>query len=304
MPTVRSNNIDIACDEYGRATDPALLLIMGLGLPSSAWPPELIEMLVAEGLRVITFDNRDIGLSQRFDHAGAPNLFVESLRRTFGLAVRTPYALTDMMRDTVGVLDALDIEAAHVVGVSMGGMIAQLLAIHEAPRVRSLTSIMSTTGNRRLPHASRTVARHIMRGPRSRSSEGRLDYYRKLLQLIGSPDYRPDPAEVDARLERVFSRGMSPASTARQATAILSAGSRNAALRKLDVPTLVIHGEADPLVRVECGHDTAAAIPGAQLTTIPGMGHDLPRALWPRFTELISAHAKSTDNSVDDNKAA
>ena len=304
MPTVTSNSIDIAYDEYGSPGDPALLMVMGLGLPCSAWPPEFIEMLVEEGLRVIIFDNRDIGLSQRFDAAGMPNLFVESLRRNFGFSVRAPYALTDMMQDTAGVLDALDIQSAHVVGISMGGMIAQLLAIHEPSRVRSLTSIMSTTGNSRLPRASRRVTRHIIRGPRSASPEGRLDYYRKLAWLIGSPDYRPDTAEVDARLERVFARGMSPASTARQATAILSAGSRVEALRKLDVPTIVIHGEADPLVRVECGYDTAAAIPGAQLTTIPGMGHDLPRALWPRFTKLIAGHVKATDAAADDHKAA
>ena len=304
MPTVTSNDIDIAYEEFGRQGDPALLMVMGLGLPCSAWPPEFIEMLVEEGLRVIIFDNRDIGLSQRFDHAGMPNLLVESLRRNFGFSVRAPYALTDMMRDTAGVLDALAIESAHVVGISMGGMIAQLLAIHESARVRSLTSIMSTTGNRRLPGASRRVARHIMRGPRSRTTEGRLDYYRKLAWLIGSPDYRSAPEEVDARLERVFSRGMSPASTARQATAILAAGSRVEALRKLDVPTIVIHGEEDPLVRVECGHDTAAAIPGAQLTTIPGMGHDLPRALWPRLIALIAAHVRATDASADDHKAA
>ena len=233
-----------------------------------------------------------------------PNLFVESLRRSFGLPVRAPYTLNDMMRDTAGVLDALDIESAHVVGVSMGGMIAQLLAIHESARVRSLTSIMSTTGNRRLPGASRKIARHIMRGPRSKTPEGRLDYYRRLLWLIGSPDYRPEPAEIDARLERVFSRGMSPASTARQATAILSAENRVPHLQRLEVPTIVIHGEDDPLVRVEGGHDTANAIPGAQLTTIPGMGHDLPRQLWPRLTELIAGHVKSTDAAADDPKAA
>ena len=304
MPTASSNNIDIAYDDYGRPGDPALLMVMGLGLPSSAWPPELIEMLVDEGLRVITFDNRDIGLSQRFDDAGVPNLFIESLRRSIGLSVRAPYALTDMMADTAGVLDALGIESAHVVGISMGGMIAQLLAIHEPSRVRSLTSLMSTTGNRRLPGASRRVARHIIRGPRSATPEGRLDYYRKLAWLIGSPDYRPDPAELDARLQRVFSRGMSPASTARQATAILSSASRVAALRNLDVPTMVIHGDEDPLVRVECGYETAAVIPGAQLTTIPGMGHDLPRALWPRLVALIAGHAHATDASSNDHKAA
>lgn len=304
MPTVLSNNVEIAYEDFGRRGDPAVLMVMGLGLPCSAWPPELIDMLVAEGLRVVIFDNRDIGLSQRFDHAGTPNLLIESLRHAIGLRIRAPYELTDMMRDSAGVLDALEINSAHVVGVSMGGMIAQLLAIHESSRVRSLTSIMSTTGNRQLPRASRKVARHIIRGPRSKTSAGRLEYYRKLLWLIGSPDYRPDPAEVDARLERVFSRGMSPASTARQATAIFAAGSRVQQLRQLDVPTLVIHGEDDPLVRVECGHDTAASIPGAKLTTIPGMGHDLPQPLWPRFTELIAGHVRSTDASAGDHKAA
>ena len=304
MPIVLSNNVDIAYDEYGQPGDPTLLMVMGLGLPSTAWPPELIEMLVGQGFRVITFDNRDIGLSQRFDKVGRPNLFVESLRHAFGLRIRAPYALTDMMQDTAGVLDALEIESAHVVGVSMGGMIAQLLAIHASERVRSLTSIMSTTGNRHLPRASGRVARHIMRGPRSADPEKRLAYFRKLLWLIGSPDYRPDPADIDARLQRVFERGMSPASTARQASAILSANSRVAELQKLKVPTLVIHGEADPLVRVEHGYDTAASIPGARITTIPGMGHDLPRALWPRLTQLITGHANATDAAAGDHKAA
>ena len=304
MPAIHSNNIEIAYDEYGRAEDPVLLMVMGLGLPSSAWPPELIEMLVAKRFRVITFDNRDVGLSERFDHKGKPNLIVESLRRSIGLTVRAPYQLTDMMRDTVGVLDALRIESAHVVGVSMGGMISQLLAIHEPHRVRSLASIMSTTGNRRLPRPRRAVTRHILRRPRSTQPEDRLDYFRRLLWLMGSPDYRPDPDEVDARLERIFSRGISPQSTARQATAILTANSRVPELRKLKVPTIVIHGEADPLVRVECGHDTAASIPGAKIATIPGMGHDLPRALWPKLTELISGHANSADDAANSNKAA
>jgi len=304
MPTLRSNNIEIACDEYGRPEDPALLMVMGLGLPSSAWPPELIEMLVAERFRVVTFDNRDIGQSQRIDAATAPNLFVESLRRAFGLTVRAPYQLTDMMRDTAGVLDALDIESAHVVGVSMGGMISQLLAIHEPQRVRSLTSLMSTTGNRRLPGATRPVTRHILRGPKSASPDARLDYHRKLWRLIGSPDYRPSAEDMDARLERVFSRGMSRTGTARQATAILAAQNRVPLLKKLKLPTIVIHGEADPLVRVECGYDTAAAIPGARMTTIPGMGHDLPKALWPRITRMITQHANAADAARNGNKAA
>lgn len=304
MPVLQSNNIDVACDVFGRADDPVLLLVMGLGLPSAAWPPELIDMLVLQGFRVITFDNRDVGLSQRFDNHGKPNLFVESLRRSFGLPVRAPYQLTDMMRDTVGILDALEVESAHVVGVSMGGMIAQLLAIHEPRRVRSLTSIMSTTGNRRLPRPRQAVTRHILRGARSTTPEGRLDYFRKLVWLIGSPDYRPDPGDMDARLERIFSRGISPSSTARQAAAILAAENRIPRLQKLNVPTIVIHGEADPLVRVECGYDTAAAIPGARITTIPGMGHDLPRALLPRLTDLISQHARSTDIVAGGDKAA
>jgi len=304
MPTVRTNSIDIAYDEYGHPDDPAMLMVMGLGLPSSAWPLELIEMLAAERFRVITFDNRDVGLSERFDHKGKPNLIVESLRRSFGLRVRAPYQLMDMMRDTSGVLDALDIESAHVVGVSMGGMISQLLAIYEPHRVRSLASIMSTTGNRRLPRPRRAVTRHVLRGPRSTQTEDRLEYFRRLLWLMGSPDYRPDPDDVEARLERIFSRGISPQSTARQATAILAAKSRVPELRKLNVPTIVIHGEEDPLVRVECGHDTAAAIRGAKIATIPGMGHDLPRELWPTLTELISGHAKSADDAASGNKAA
>lgn len=300
MPTVRSNNIEIAYEDYGNIGNPVLLLVMGLGLPSSAWPPEFIELFVADGFRVITFDNRDVGYSQSFDHAGSRSLFVESLRRIAGFSVRAPYQLTDMMHDIEGLIDALDIESAHVVGVSMGAMISQLMAIHAPQRVRSLTSIMSTTGNRSLPGATGKVARYIIRGPKDSTPAGRKAYHRQLWQLIGSPDYRPAKEDLEDRLERVFDRGMTRAGMARQAAAILAAESRVPQLKELKVPTIVIHGDADPLVPVECGYDTAAAIPGARITTISGMGHDLPRALWPRLTRMITEHARSADAQRDD----
>lgn len=294
MNKVVSNGIEIAYEDHGRPGDPVLLMVQGLGMPLAAWPPILIEALVAEDFRVITFDNRDIGRSQLLGELRIPNVLWQTLRRRVGLKVRAPYQLTDMMRDTVGLLDALSIESAHVVGVSMGGMISQLLAIHEPQRVRSLTSVMSSTSKRKLPGPDKAVTRHVMRGPKGKTDEDRLAYHWKLWRLIGSPGYRLSDEELSEFLKRVFARGMTAAGTARQTLAILAAPSRVAELRRLDVPTLVIHGDSDPLIPVECGFDTANAIPASRITTIEGMGHDLPVALTERLVRLIAQHVKAT----------
>lgn len=296
VPTTVSNGLEIAYEEHGAPTNPALLLIQGLGVPLSGWPPQFIDALVAEGFRVVTFDNRDIGRSQLLSDRKVPNMLAQILRRIVRLKVKAPYQLSDMMRDTVGLLDALDIESAHIVGVSMGGMIAQLLAIHEPRRVKSLTLIMSTTGNPKLPGPTRAVTKHIMSRPKAPTDEARLAHYWQLWRLLGSPDYRLSDAELAEFIRAVFERGLTAAGSARQTLAILAAPDRTDALRHLDVPVLVVHGDSDPLIRVECGQALAEAIPGARMTTIPGMGHDLPLALMPRFVRMIAQHVKASDS--------
>lgn len=304
MPVVKCNDLDLTYEEYGDASAPVLLMVQGLGMPLAAWPPVYIQSLVAEGFRVIVFDNRDIGRSQLLHEMTVPNMIVQTLRLKFGMRVHAPYQLDDMMRDVAGLMDALDIDSAHLVGVSMGGMISQLLAIHEPRRVRSLTSIMSTTSDRKLPGPTKAVRRHIVRGPRANTDLARLDYHWKLWRLLGSPAYPLSDEELGGFLKRIFERGITAAGTARQTLAIFAAPSRVEALRKLDVPTLVIHGDADPLIPLECGLQTARAIPGARMTTIPGMGHDLPQALAPRLTRLIAQHATAIESGTGRRKSA
>ncbi len=297
MPTVQSNGLQIAYKEYGSAVGPVLLMVQGLGMPLTGWPPALIDALVAEGFRVIVFDNRDIGRSQLLHHMNVPNMLVQILRRKFRMQVRAPYQLTDMMRDVEGLMDALQIESAHMVGVSMGGMISQLLAIHEPQRVKTLTSIMSATGSRKLPGPTKEVTRHIIRGPKSATYEAGLEFQWKLWRLLGGSRYRLSDEDLAEFLRRNFERGMTAAGVARQMLAILAAPSRIDELGKTDIPTLVIHGDADPLIPVECGLDTARAIPGARTAIIEGMGHALPVALTERLARLITQHARMVERT-------
>jgi pimeloyl-ACP methyl ester carboxylesterase len=289
MTKVTSNGIEIAYRSHGDPQGSVMLMLQGLGMPSSAWPPELIEALAAGGYRVITIDNRDIGRSQLLAQHPVPNMLAQLLRAKFRLRVNAPYQLDDMMRDVLGLMEALSIPSAHVVGVSMGGMIAQLLALAEPERVRSLTSIMSTTGARRLPGPTKAVRRHILRGPRQGTAEARFAYHYELWRLLGGPGYRQSEAELNNFLQRIFDGGVTDAGTARQLLA--TARSRTEALRRLAVPALVIHGDADPLIPLECGLATARAIPGAKTEIIEGMGHDLPLALVDRIARRISRHA-------------
>jgi pimeloyl-ACP methyl ester carboxylesterase len=298
MPTIISNNLEIAYEEHGSAADPVLLMVQGLGMSLAGWPPELIESLVGEGFRVIIFDNRDVGQSQTLHELRVPNLLAQTLRRKIGMKVKAPYQLLDMMRDVEGLMDALDIESAHLVGVSMGGMISQLLAIHAPQRVRTLTSIMSTTGARDLPGPAMAVVRHILRGPKRSTDEGAVEFQWKLWRMLGGPGYPLSNEELSEFLRRIFARGMTAFGTVRQMLAILAAPSRVAELGKLDVPTLVIHGDADPMIPVACGLDTARVIPGARTAIIEGMGHDFPVALTDRLTRLITQHAKTSEMTV------
>jgi len=298
MPSVNSNGVEIAYELHGNAAGPVLLLVQGLGMPLAGWPPMLIDALAAEGFRVIVFDNRDAGRSQQLSEFGLPNVAIQALRRAVGLRVRAAYQLDDMARDAIGLLDALGVDAAHVVGVSMGGMIAQLVAIDAPARVASLTSIMSTTGNRRLPGATRRVSQFLMRGPRGQGREARLEYHRALWRLIGSPDYPLGEDELERFLQRIFERGMSETGSGRQLLAIMAAPNRVPRLRQVTTPTLLIHGKADPLVPIAGSYDMAAAIPHAEMVAIEGMGHDLPAALIPRIAGHITRHVRLAEGVV------
>ena len=297
MATVKSNGLQIAYEEYGGALDPVLLMVQGLGMPLSGWPPALIDALVAEGFRVVVFDNRDIGQSTLLNTMNVPNMIVQILRRIIGMSVKAPYQLSDMMRDVVGLMDALRIKSAHLVGISMGGMIAQLLAIHEPQRVKTLTSVMSATGSRKVPGPTKKVIKHMVRGPKAATPEAGIEFQWILWRLLGGPHYRLSDEELAEFLRRIAERGITADGVARQQLAILAAPSRIAQLRKLNIPTLVIHGDADPLIPVECGLDTARAVPGARTAIIEGMGHDLPTALTKRLARLITQHAKTLEKS-------
>ncbi|MDP3906130.1 alpha/beta fold hydrolase [Novosphingobium sp.] len=292
MPQVTANGIRIEYETHGDPANPPLLLIMGLGAQLTLWPIELVEALVARGFHVIRHDNRDIGLSEKFGHAGTPNFRRVALMRLFGLRARLPYRLTDMANDSAGLLDALGIDRAHIVGGSMGGMIAQLLAIHHPQRVRTLTSIFSTTGNPRLPRPRPEAMNALLdRAPANATLDQVIPIGIRVARAIGSPAYPTPEERLRERITRDFARSFYPEGPARQIAAIMDDGDRRKRLRQVTAPTLVIHGTDDPLVPVEGGRDTARAIPGAKLHEIPGMGHDLPLELVDEIAGAIAAHA-------------
>jgi pimeloyl-ACP methyl ester carboxylesterase len=291
---VQSNGISIEVEDSGETDRPAVLLIMGLGMQLIAWPAAFVDGLRDAGYRVIRFDNRDVGLSQAFPELGVPNMMVESLRHKLGLRVRAPYTLADMAADARGVLDALRVKAAHVVGVSMGGMIAQRLALAEPHRVASLTSVMSSSGARSLPGPSRHVLRALFSRPRDASEDAIVDNTMQLLRAIGSPGYPMDEALVRERVVAAVRRGFNPAGTLRQMTAVVADSRRAGELKAMQAPTLVVHGKDDPLVPFACGEDTARRIPRAQLVGIHGMGHDLPPGVVERLLQVLLAHLRQT----------
>ncbi|WP_372797285.1 alpha/beta fold hydrolase [Litorivivens sp.] len=276
--------------EFGDAEQPALVLIMGLGMQMISWPDPLCAGLAERGYRVIRFDNRDSGLSQKFEHQRAPGPLKLLISRKLGLSVKVPYQLRDMASDVVNLLDVLQIGAAHVVGASMGGMIGQLVAALYPERVTSLTSIMSTSGARQLPQPRAEVLKVLMT-PAARSEEDYLRNAMRTWSLIGSPAYPPNDEALRARLLAGYRRSYCPGGTARQLAAIAACGSRVNELKRIIAPTLVIHGRDDALVPVEGGEDTARHIPGARLEVIDGMGHDLPEPLLSDFVEMIAGHA-------------
>jgi proline iminopeptidase len=296
MTSVRANGIEIACEALGDPADPTILLLMGLGLPLVAWPDDFCTGLVELGFRVVRFDNRDCGLSSRVGGRKRPNLPLAIASAFFGLPVRAPYTLDDMADDAVGVLDALRVERAHLVGVSLGGMIAQVVSARHADRVSSLTSIMSASGNRRYWFGKPSATRAILRPPPDPSDfEGIVAHLVRLFDVIGSPGYPADRGELREIMERSVRRSYDPAGTARQLLAIAASGDRRAMLRRITAPTLVVHGAADPLVPVGAGRDTARHIARAKLMVVEGLGHDLPRGVRPMLVDAIAAHCSAAD---------
>jgi len=286
-----ANGLRLEVEDHGSPQGEPLLLVMGLGMQLLGWHEDLVALLVGRGFRVIRFDNRDIGLSQGFDHAGVPNLAIDSLRYAFGLRVKSPYTLADMAADAIGILDALGIASAHVCGASMGGMIAQRMAAIGPKRLKSLTLMMTSSGARRLPGPTLKVRSAMIARPPSQTVEGIVEHYVRLYALIGSPAYPSPPAYLRDRFTTSVKRAYRPAGTARQMVAIAADGDRTPILSSIRAPTRIIHGHADPLVPLPAGHDLKAKIAGAQIDVIEGMGHDLPAPLYPRFVDGIAAAA-------------
>jgi len=287
---VRANGIDLCYEIFGDAEAEPMMLIMGLGGQMILWEDDFCRQLAGRGFRVIRFDNRDIGKSSHLS-GGKRLTAIELLKLRFlKIPVEAPYRLRDMAEDTVGLMDLLGIKSAHLVGMSMGGMIAQEIAISYPQRVRSLISIMSTTGNPRMPQPTRQAAATLLAPPPTTKEE----YFARHAQtwkVLRAGSFPEDEALDRARAERNFARGLNPAGVGRQFRAVLASGSRKERLHAVKAPTLVIHGTVDPLVPPAHGQDTAASIPGAKLLMIEGMGHALPIRMWPQIIDAIDKHA-------------
>ncbi|MCP5395333.1 MAG: alpha/beta fold hydrolase [Sphingomonadaceae bacterium] len=292
MPETTANGVMLHYDTHGNPAHPTMLLVMGLGAQMTLWPIELVEALVARGFHVIRYDNRDVGLSQKFHGLRPPGVVKAMLMKRLGITPRVPYSLADMAKDGIGLLDALEIERAHVVGASMGGMIVQHMGFSHPERIASLTSIMSTTGHHKLPQADKEAMRVLLKRPDSADEDVNVAHGMKIARTIGSPAYPYDEELLKARVTRDFHRSHYPEGVGRQMAAIIADGCRRERLAGVTAPSLVVHGEDDPLVRVECGHDTAAHIPGANLKTFAGMGHNLPLGLVEPMADAIAGHAK------------
>jgi pimeloyl-ACP methyl ester carboxylesterase len=280
----------VACERFGDPEAPPVLLVMGLATQMLGWPDGFCSALVALGLHVVRFDNRDVGLSAHLHDAPPPDVTAAMRGETSSAS----YTLSDMAADTVGLLNALGLDSAHIVGASMGGMIAQTIAIEHPDRVRSLTSIMSTTGDRAVGKATPEALEALLTPPAS-SRHDAVDQTISIVRVIGSPGFELDEDELRERAGLAYDRAYDPPGVARQLVAIVASGDRTAGLRLVRVPTLVIHGAEDALVHVSGARATAQAIPGAELVVIDGMGHDLPRALWPEITARIGDLVKRAE---------
>ncbi|MEQ9520736.1 MAG: alpha/beta hydrolase [Parvibaculum sp.] len=297
MAQVKANNIQIEYERFGPEDRETVLLIMGLAGQLTLWPVELCEELVARGYHVVRFDNRDIGLSAKFDHAGLPDMGALIGALLSGAKPDAPYALDDMAADAAGLLDALGIAKAHIVGASMGGMIAQLVAINHPEKTLSLTSIMSTTGNPELPQATPDAMGALMApAPDPKDLEAVVARGIHTWRTIGSPGFPTDDEQLREWILRDFDRSFYPQGILRQMAAIVSNGDRRERLAAIRVPAVVLHGVDDPLVPVEGGRDTAASIKNAELIEVPGMGHDFPLSLVTIFADAITKAASRAGN--------
>lgn len=291
MPSLSANGLTIEYDSFGTSSNPPVLLVMGLGSQMIFWEEEFCEALAARHRYVVRFDNRDVGLSTKLDHLGLPDMTKMLPALLAGKPVEAPYLLSDMAADTAALIDGLGLGSAHVVGASMGGMIAQTLAIEHASRVRTITSIMSTTGRPGLPGPTAEAQRVLLTLPPA-EREANISRAVDTWRVIGSPGFEFDEARIRGRAARAYDRCFAPQGAARQLAAILASGSRHEALERVTTPTLVVHGDADPLVPLDGGRDTASAVAGAELLVVPGMGHDMPRGAWPLLLESIEKHTE------------
>ena len=291
----RVNGVEIAYQLHGSPSQSTVMLIHGLGTPLSGWPQMLVDQFVAQGHQVLLFDNRDMGKSELLDKLPIPNMLWFMLKYKAGFGVRAPYQLEDMMSDTIGLLNELGLAKVHVVGASMGGMIAQLIALHHPQRVSSLCSIMSTTGTKKLPPMSDNVKNIIMQKPKSSNYEDRKEYHVNKWKAIGSPDYPSSEEYLNEYVDGTLKRGITAKGTTRQMLAIMTASDRTSALSQVNIPTLVIHGKSDELVNVYGGKATANAIPNAKLKIIEGMGHDFPLQLVPELALEIASHIRQSE---------
>ncbi|MET3130684.1 pimeloyl-ACP methyl ester carboxylesterase [Oxalobacteraceae bacterium GrIS 1.11] len=291
MATILANGISLAYETHGDPAAPPVLLVMGLGTTLTSWPGNFVDGLVEQGFYVIRFDNRDCGLSSSLDHLGRPNLPLSLLKHMLGWPMKSPYALDDMADDALALLHALKVGPAHVIGASMGGMIAQIAAARQPERVLSLTSIMSSSGRRGLPGPTRAARNALMLAPKKNAShEQVMAHMVGACRAIGSPAYPIPERQLREAIQVSLKRNTNRAGALRQMLAVVAAPERGALLGSIACPTLIIHGAADPLVPVACGIDTAKSIPHATLHVIEGMGHDMPPQLIERLLALIDMH--------------
>jgi pimeloyl-ACP methyl ester carboxylesterase len=299
MPQLNANGLTFEYDVFGRSSDPAVLLIMGIGTQMIAWPESLCEGLAGRGFHVIRYDNRDVGLSSKLDEHPVPSVEALMMAVAAGHAPQASYTLSDMAKDAVGVLDALGIDRAHVIGASMGGMITQVVAIEHPTRTKSMVSIMSSTGEPGLPQAEPHAMMALLTPPADSSRAAAIQRTVDLFTTIGSPGYPAAPGELAAMGARSFDRGIYPNGFLRQLAAILATPPRTQGLKGVTVPAMVLHGVNDPLVPLGCGEHTAQCIPGAEMVAVPGMGHDFTQALTEgvylprliRFLERVEGRA-------------
>lgn len=284
-----ANNVRLAYDDFGNANDPAILLIMGMATQMTAWPLSFCRGLADRGFYVVRYDNRDVGLSEKMLTARIPSTLDMMLKAGINRPLKVSYKLDDMATDALELMNALNLNQAHVVGVSMGGMIGQVLAAKHTSRVCSLTSIMSSSGDPNLPRASKKVTRALLKRYLGLVKPG-LKSTIAFQRLIGSPGFPQSDDELNEKVRAAFQRSFYPPGFARHMAAIMASGSRVELLKAIKAPSLVIHGRDDVLVPLACGVDTARQIPNAALKIIDGMGHNLPESLVPILTDLVADH--------------